>query len=229
MKISSLSNTRSSQETQLQFQAFINDKPTKEVVLQVIKELMIPHASVVSGTIKEAVKALDKQDSPKILLVDVSSSDMPLSDINDLAEVCEPSVEVIIVGDRNDVGIFRELLKFGVKDYLVKPINTILLRKTLLEIDNKENKKLGGGRTGKLVSFIGAQGGVGSSLLASSVAWSLSHHRNRKTAIIDYDLQHGAAGLFLGCQSNSMLSEALNNHDMIDALFIDRCAIKNLC
>ena len=226
MKINPLNNLHSSQETQLQFQAFINDRFSKEIVLQVIKELMIPHASVVTGAIKDAVKTLDKQESPKILLVDISSSDMPLSDINDLAEVCEPNVDVIVIGDRNDVGIFRELLKFGVKDYLVKPISTALIKKALLEIDNKDDKKTANGRTGKLVTFIGARGGVGSSLLASSVAWNISNKRNRKTALVDYDLQHGTAGLFLGSQPKTMLSGALSNRDMIDALFVDRCATK---
>ncbi len=226
MKINPLNNLHNGQEAQLQFQAIINDKSSKEIVLQVIKELMIPHASITLGTIRDAVKMLDKQDSPKILLVDVSSSDMPLSDINDLAEVCEPSVDVVVIGDRNDVGIFRELLKFGVKDYLVKPISAELIKKTLLEIDNKEAKKTASGRTGKLVTFVGARGGVGSSLLASSTAWNISNNRNRKTTVVDYDLQHGTAGLFLGCQPKSMLAEALSNRDMIDALFVDRCATK---
>ena len=46
----------------------------------------------------------------RILLVDLTQSDLPLSDINELAEVCEPGVTVVAIGDRNDVGLFRELM-----------------------------------------------------------------------------------------------------------------------
>ena len=54
--------------------------------------------------------------------------------MNELAEVCEPGVTVIAIGDRNDVGLFRDLINNGVSDYLVKPITPALLQKSLLNV-----------------------------------------------------------------------------------------------
>ena len=68
--------------------------------------------------------------SPLFLLVDLHDSVMPLSDLGRLAEVCEPSVQVVALGERNDVGLFRSLLKIGVRDYLVKPLTVELLKRT---------------------------------------------------------------------------------------------------
>ena len=44
-------------------------------------------ASIRQGSVKEAVKHLGEQRSPKLSLIDVSGSDLPLSDINALADV----------------------------------------------------------------------------------------------------------------------------------------------
>ena len=48
-----------------------------------------------------------------------------------LADVCEPGVTVVALGDRNDCGLFRDLLQHGVADYLVKPITPGLLQKSV--------------------------------------------------------------------------------------------------
>ena len=39
---------------------------------------------------------------------------------------------VVAVGDRNDCGLFRDLLHHGVADYLVKPMTPSLLQKAIL-------------------------------------------------------------------------------------------------
>ena len=69
---------------------------------------MIPQASIHKGGIAEAIELLGANRSPRLLVVDISDVDLPLSAINDLAEVCEPGVTVVAIGDRNDVGLFQE-------------------------------------------------------------------------------------------------------------------------
>jgi pilus assembly protein CpaE len=126
------SSERSDVESQGEhFLAFCADPETYAVVDQVVGELMLQHASIREGGVKEAVKYLSEHSSPSLLLIDLSKSDMPLSDINRLADVCEPGVTVIALGDRNDVGMFRDLLANGVADYLVKPVTANLLQKSL--------------------------------------------------------------------------------------------------
>ena len=43
-------------------------------------------------------------------MVDLSTSTMPMRDIDSLAEVCEPGTSVVAVGSQNDVALFRDLI-----------------------------------------------------------------------------------------------------------------------
>jgi pilus assembly protein CpaE len=161
-------------EQREQFLAFVADDDTYGVVDQVVGEMMLPHASIRQGGVKDAIKHLGEQRSPKLLLIDVSASDLPLSDINALADVCEPGVTVVAVGARNDCGLFRDLLQHGVADYLVKPITPALLQKAILAATEQSGVVKGNHKLGKLVAVSGTRGGVGATSVAASVAWLIA-------------------------------------------------------
>ena len=84
-------------QEQRQFRAFVKDDATRQVVDQVVGELAIASASVHKGGIAEATRMLGEQRSPRLLVVDISGVELPLSAVNELAEVCEPGVTVIAI------------------------------------------------------------------------------------------------------------------------------------
>jgi hypothetical protein len=86
---------QASTEQRDQFLAFVADQETYAVVDQVIGEMMLPSAAIREGTVKDAVKYLGEHRSPRLLVVDMGDSELPLSDINSLADVCEPGVTVV--------------------------------------------------------------------------------------------------------------------------------------
>ena len=210
-----------------QFLAFVGDTETYAVIDQVVGEMMLPHASIRQGSVKDAVKQLGEQRSPKLLLIDVSGSDLPLSDINALADVCEPGVTVLAVGDRNDCGLFRDLLQHGVADYLVKPITPILLQKAILAATDQTGVIRSNNKLGKLVAVTGTRGGVGATTVATSVAWLIAQERRRRVALVDLDLQFGTVALSLDLEPSHGLREALENPNRIDGLFMDRVLIQH--
>ena len=218
---------QSGAEHREQFLAFVGDTETFAVIDQVVGELMLPHASIRQGGVKEAVKHLGEQRSPRLLLIDVSGSDLPLSDINALADVCEPGVTVLAVGDRNDCGLFRDLLQHGVADYLVKPITPNLLQKAILAATEQTGVIKGNHKLGKLVAVTGTRGGVGATTVAASVAWLIAHERRRRVALVDLDLQFGTVALSLDLEPSHGLREALENPNRIDGLFMDRVLIQH--
>ena len=183
--------------------AFLLDEPTREAVEKVSTELMIPHAAVRRGGIREAIAQLGESRSPRLLVVDISDRDLPLSDINELAEVCEPGVRVIAVGNRNDVGLFRDLMNSGVADYLVKPLTTQLLHRSLLNAVEGASPARQTSRLGRLVSIIGSRGGVGTTTIATSCGWVIANRRHRRAALVDLDLQFGTAALSLDLESST--------------------------
>ncbi|MGD9509901.1 MAG: CpaE family protein [Geminicoccaceae bacterium] len=211
---------------QRQFRAFIKDDATRQVLDQVVGELAIPAASVHKGGIVEAIRLLGEQRSPRLLVVDISGVELPLSAVNELAEVCEPGVTVIAIGDRNDVGLFRDLVNNGVSDYLVKPISPTLIQKSLLNVVESATQSRQSDRRGRLIAVSGARGGVGSTMLATGVAWSIANRRRRRVALVDLDLQFGTVALALDLEPSPGLREALEHPGRIDALFVERAMVR---
>lgn len=208
------------------FLAFVSDEETENVIRAVIGEMMLPFANVIRGNIKTAAEHLVSRRSPKVLLVDLSASDLPVSDMNVLAEVCEPGVVVLAIGDRNDVGLFRDLIGLGVTDYLVKPLSRDLLARSLAGQVEGRNEvpqaARGAGRSGRLVAVIGARGGAGATTFAVNTAWALANEKSRRVALVDLDLQLGTASLMLDLKPSHGLREALENPSRLDALFVER-------
>ncbi|MCB1993113.1 MAG: hypothetical protein KDG49_16800, partial [Geminicoccaceae bacterium] len=222
MSTQSLAPASSKKPEDAQFTAYVVDDASREIIDQVARELVIPRASIRKGSIRTAIDALGQQRSPKILIVDLSNSELPLSDVNELAEVCEPGVTVIAIGDRNDVGLFRELLNSGVSDYLVKPLSTALVQRSLLATVDGEARARQTNRLGRLVATVGTRGGVGTTMLATSLAWTIANDRRRRVALLDLDLQFGSVALALDLEPTHGLREALENAGRIDSLYIDR-------
>lgn len=210
-----------------QFSAFLDDDVSRSVIEQVVRDLVIAHATVNKGTVRNAIKALGQKRSPKTLIVDLSKSELPLSDINELADVCEPGVTVIAVGDRNDVGLFRELLNSGVSDYLVKPLTPALVQRALLATADADTRSRQTTRLGRLVTTIGARGGVGATMLATSMAWTIANRRRRRVALLDLDLQFGSVALSLDLEPTHGLRETLENAGRVDALYIERSMVQH--
>ena len=112
--------------------AVVSDAGSEDVIRRVAQDLSITRAHVQPGNCDDAIRLLQQHErSPRQLIVDVSDSVLPVSDLMRLADVCDPSVRVIAIGTQNDVGLFRNLLGIGVQDYIVKPLTVELMRRAL--------------------------------------------------------------------------------------------------
>lgn len=207
--------------------AFISSENDLTAVRESVAMLSDAASHVVLGSIKDAISYLSRSRSPRVLIIDVSKSDLPLSDLTKLSEVCEPSVQVIVIGYKNDVGLYREMMQLGVYDYLVAPVlPDILLRSIRGAIDGDSGPMSYGGREGKIISVISARGGSGATTLATNIAWILANERMRRVAIIDMNLHLGTASLYLDLRPNQGLREALESPDRVDETFVESLTIK---
>jgi pilus assembly protein CpaE len=177
---------------------------------------------IVRGGIAKAIDYLNEQRSPHVLLVDISGVDLPLSQIHILADVCEPGTRVIAIGDHNDVGLYRDLQEAGVSNYIVKPLTRELLAKAIAPKSNSGDMGRAALKLGKMVSFVGARGGVGTTTLAANLAWHLANRQSRRVALVDLDLQNGGCGLLFNINPTPGLRDALANPLRLDSLLLDR-------
>jgi pilus assembly protein CpaE len=186
--------------------------------------LLLGRSVIIRGGMAKAIEHLSEERSPHLLLVDISGVALPLSQIQMLAEVCEPGTTVIALGDQNDVALYRDLVEAGVGNYIVKPLTRELLTRTLAPKTNGSGGEIGGAslKLGKMVSFIGARGGVGATTIAANLAWHLANRQSRRVALVDLDLQHGDCHLLFNVATTPGLRDALANPLRLDALLLDR-------
>lgn len=208
------------------FIAVMGDDASVAAVRQFIDESVILHAHVFRGEVRHLIDMMTRiERPPQQILVDISNSEMPNTDLAELAGVCPPSISVVVVGTRNDVGMFREFLQMGVDDYLVKPLTMDLLRRVL-------NRRNGGSapvqkiRMGRVVAAIGTRGGVGTSTVAANLGWYLAGSMERRVALVDFDPFGGSLDLLLGTQNTKGLSEILDNIDQIEPNFVERSFVQ---
>src|SRR5690242_16628708 len=183
---------------------------------------MLGRCAIMRGGIGKAIEYLSEQRSPQLLLVDISSVDLPLSKLQILADVCEPGTTVVALGDRNDVGLYRDLLEIGVSNYLVKPLTRELLGRVLSPRAAPSDATKAALKLGKIVAFVGARGGVGTTTVASNVAWHLANRQGRRVALVDLDLQHGDAALLFNAELTPGFRDALANPLRLDHILLDR-------
>ncbi len=212
------------------FAAYICDETSLDVLRPVVVEMGWQTERCNKGGLRNAVQSLSVSASPNILLLDLSESGDPLSDINALAEVCEPGTVVIAVGHVNDVRLYRDLLASGIHDYLLKPLSTDQLRDALNDAQAvfaaPKASDIDAAKHHVSTAIVGTRGGVGASTLATSLAWLFSTEHKASTALLDLDVHFGTGALAMDLEPGRGLADAIDNPGRIDGLFIERAMIR---
>jgi pilus assembly protein CpaE len=202
--------------------AFVSDAATEKVLRECLTQLSLVNGMILRGGIAKAIESLGVERSPNLLIVDISGVDLPISQVDTLAEVCEPGVTVIAIGDRNEIGLYRDLLQAGVTDYIVKPLTSQLIARALNQRIGTRDASAIQKKLGTMTTLIGARGGVGTTTIAVNLAWHLANRQNRRVALIDLDLQNGDCALALNIKPSPGMREALVNPTRIDSTLLER-------
>lgn len=207
------------------FTAFVSDAESERILRLALPELMAQADAVHRGKVVKAIEYLTEHRSPELLIVDISGEDEPLSRIPELSEVCEPGVQVIVIGDRNKIGLYRDLVQSGVVDYIAKPLTFELINCAIDFATHRVEGSVLSRKVGKVIAVTGTRGGIGATTIAVNLAWFLANRVGRRVALVDLDLQTGDCSLMLNIKATSALREALDNHSRIDDLFLERVMV----
>jgi pilus assembly protein CpaE len=202
--------------------AFVLDGQSEASLGSYLAQLSVSGTTIRRGGLAGAIRYLGGERSPESIIVDISGAEMPASQIHELAELCEPGVTVIAIGDRNDIGLYRDLVRAGVSDYIVKPVTAQLLAKALIGVPVSGPGSPISRKLGKVVAVVGSRGGVGATTLAIHLALHLANQQSRRVVLLDLDLHTGDCALALNLKPTPGLREALANPLRIDSVFLDR-------
>ena len=203
---------------------FTQDDGTGSTIAEAIARLGDIQYKIFPGDLTHAIEYTKSSARCKVLCVDCSKSDLLISDVEKLMEFCPPDTNVIILGDRNEVSIFRDLMKLNISDYLVKPASAEIISRSLsvaLKLDTNESltrKK----RSGKVILFLGTVGGIGTTTLATNTAVMIASEVGKKVVLIDGDFQFGNVRTLLDLPASHALHDALESPDRIDDVFLEQ-------
>ena len=177
------------------------------------------------GGIRTAIVALQRMPTPRILIVDIGGEDHPLSELANLAEVVEPDVVVLVVGDPNDLDFYRQVTKgLGALEYLAKPLSRDRVARHFGPLIAGHSAAGEKANSGRVVTVTGVRGGVGATTVAIHLAWLFAVSARRHTLLLDPDLHMGTAAMMLDSKASAGLRTALEAPERIDQLFIERAA-----
>jgi len=181
------------------------------------------HVKVQMGGIAAAVNFYQTATTPNLILVEsrLEGAEM-IRELEQLAEVCDEGTNVVVIGHRNDVQMYRDLISRGVAEYLVAPVsmaNVMDIVTTLFV--NPDAAPLG-----TTMAFLGAKGGVGSSTVAHNVAWAISNNFKSDVILTDFDLAFGTANIDFDQDPAQGIAEAVFSADRIDETYLDRLLAK---
>jgi pilus assembly protein CpaE len=188
------------------------------------RRLSKAHLTVQLGGLEAAIEHYRGQVTPNLLIVETRlQGDEALGELDRLAEVCDPETKVVVVGRINDVELYRELMRRGASEYLVAPLDPLRLISVISGLYSDPQAA----PIGRVVSFIGARGGAGSSTLAHNVGWSVAEFLHINTTIVDLDLPFGTMGLNFNEETGQSVADALTAPERLDDVLLDRLLLKS--
>lgn len=177
------------------------------------------HLKVHMGGIPTAIEFYQSAATPNLIILESRAEPKEmLASLRELAEVCDPSSKVVIVGHYNDVWLYRELIRAGISEYVVAPISMADIVSVIAQIFvDPEAEPIG-----RSLAFVGAKGGVGSSTLAHNLAWAMSSLFESEVVVADMDLAFGTANINFDQDPAQGIAEAVFSPERIDEVYLDR-------
>src|SRR6202051_4484789 len=186
------------------------------------RRLAEAHLKIQMGGMAAAVEAYRTAPTPNVIILETEGRNDILAGLDQLATVCDSGTRVIVIGRLNDVALYRELVRRGVSDYVIAPVGTIDIVRSVCNLFSAPEAKA----VGRIIAVVGAKGGVGASTLAHNIAFSIARDLMLDSVWTDTDLAFGTAGLDYNQDPAQGIADAVFSPDRVDTAFIDRLLSK---
>jgi pilus assembly protein CpaE len=205
-------------------QAFCETEPTATAVRSAGEDrrLAKAHLTVKMGGMATAIDTYHTQPTPNVIIIETEGRNDILAGLDELASVCDPGTRVVVIGTTNDAAPYRELVRRGVSDYVVGPVVTLDVVRSICSLFSAAETVA----VGRIIAVVGAKGGVGASTVAHNVAWAIARDIALDSVVIDLDLAFGTAGLDYNQDPVQGIANAVLSPDRLDTAMMDRLLSK---
>src|SRR3984957_14368643 len=205
--------------------AFLTDRESEEALREGLSEATSETLDVRRGGIRAAIGVMQKSATPRVLVIDISGDEQPLSALSELAHVVEPDVCVLVVGEVEHADFYREVTRgLGAAEYLSKPLTREKVQRHFGPYAQGSAFAAPAMLGGRAIAVTGVRGGVGATTIAVNIAWHFGVGLRRHTVLLDPDTHLGATAFLLNIQPGPGLRMALESPERIDSLLAERAA-----
>src|SRR3979411_2503799 len=180
------------------------------------------HLKNQKGGMAASGEAYRPAHTPNVIILETEGRSDILAGLDQLATVCDPGTRVVVIGKVNDVTLYRELVRRGVSDYVIAPVNALDVVRSVCNLFSAPEAKA----VGRIIAVVGAKGGVGASTIAHNVAWAIARDLALDSVVADLDLAFGTAGLDYNQDPAQGIADAVFSPDRVDTAFVDRLLSK---
>jgi len=178
---------------------------------------------VFEGGVPAAIQYYVNETTPNLLIIEGAGDPRQLlAELDSLAEYCDENIKVVVLGQTNDIRLYRELMRRGVSEYLVAPIDPVHMIRSIGALFADPEAPF----TGKSLAVTGVKGGVGASTIAHNLAWALTERCKVNATLVDLDLNFGTTGLDFNQDTQATIADALMSPDRFDDAVMGRLITK---
>lgn len=194
------------------------------LALREYPSVLVREFSAYPGSRDELPTLLDQFDA---LILDLDSNpDYALELVEGLS--VKGSTTVMVYSDEASPDKLVRSMRAGAREFLGIPVEHNAIKGALLRAISRRPATGNSRRaTGKLLTFMGAKGGVGVTTLACNFALALAYQRSQSTLLIDLADPLGDVALNLGIQSEYSTVNALQAADRLDSSFLSKLLVKH--
>lgn len=134
-----------------------------------------------------------------------------------------PDLEVFLTASRTDPAALLEAFRAGVKEFLPQPLTLKDVEPALVRFEGRVSGRASSAasQSGRVVSVIGARGGVGVSTVVTNLAASVQQAGQLDpVALMDLDLHGGDLGLFMDIHPSQGLKQLSRDISRLDETIV---------
>ncbi len=162
------------------------------------------------GVIRET-----ERDRPEVLLVEVAALPTEMTGAFKAVRKAYSQTKIIAVHQSEDPSIILSALRAGANEFVAPPFEKTLppALDRVVRLNEEEHAPT---RQGKVVGFLSAKGGCGSTTLACHIAADLRRKTNKQVLLADLDLTSGMVGFLMKVNSVYSVLDAVANLSRLD-------------
>lgn len=203
----------------------ISDSRLAKSILEDVQEVTDVLASQWYGDMGQKGAMAVKTAPDIVIFDDVPESQAVFKKIATFRQGFPKAALFVVSSDKRPEHIV-DLMKAGVAEFLVTPVNPKVLQNAVEEVRTKL-ATAGKIAKGEVYSFISSKGGLGATVAAVNTAAALAKEKGRSVALCDMSFQSGDSSVLLDIVTTNSFVDICKNFHRLDVSLLRGCMTKH--